>query len=579
MTSLFRCASLCLFGAAILLNGRVSASSPDVRVMSFNIRYGTARDGENEWSRRKEFLVETVRAFNPDLLGTQETLKSQRDFLAEHLPEYDHLGVGRDDGAERGEMMALFFKRDRFEKLDGGHFWLSETPDKIGSKSWDSSLPRMVTWVKLKDKQQVQAQPILYFNTHFDHMGPTARLESARLLRRQIQTLGSDCSIIVSGDFNADAESPPYKALFAAENDQPAPVIDSFRTANPDKKPEEGTFSGFKAESVKGARIDWIAVSRDWQVRMATIDRTAREGRTPSDHFPIQAVLRRNVTEVSHVRAKRVDYDAASSVVGGRYSIESHRDIPYYDGPDADARKHKLDIYVPEGVHNFPVLFFIHGGAWTSGDRKLYAPLGKVFARNGVGAVVISYRLSPGVRHPAHIEDVARAFAWTHRHISEYGGNPDQIFVAGQSAGGHLAALLSTEESYLHAHELSLKSIRGAIPISGIYEFRPNVMQYVIGPGREAADSASPLKHVTGDEPPFLILYAARDLPGCSRMAGKLLDALQNNRVESDCLEIADRNHISIIFQPMLGDSDPTVQVMLKFIARHSELKLQPRPE
>ena len=101
-------------------------------------RYGTAQDGDNQWDRRRDLLVETVRAFDPDLLGTQETLAFQRNFLAEQLPGYDHLGVGRDDGGERGEMMALFYKRDRFEKLGGGHFWLSETPDVIGSQSWDS---------------------------------------------------------------------------------------------------------------------------------------------------------------------------------------------------------------------------------------------------------------------------------------------------------------------------------------------------------------------------------------------------------------------------------------------------------
>src|SRR5690242_18659922 len=126
---------------------RADDAARDLRVMSYNIRYGTAPDGENHWDRRKDFLAETIRVFAPDLLGTQETLAAQRDLLAEKLPEYDHLGVGREDGRDQGEMAALFYKRDRFEKLGGGHFWLSETPDKPGSKSWDSALPRMVTWV------------------------------------------------------------------------------------------------------------------------------------------------------------------------------------------------------------------------------------------------------------------------------------------------------------------------------------------------------------------------------------------------------------------------------------------------
>jgi endonuclease/exonuclease/phosphatase family metal-dependent hydrolase len=267
-------------------------SARDVRVMSFNIRYGTAQDGENHWDRRKDFLVATIRAYDPDLLGTQETLALQRDFLADQLVHYDHLGVGREDGRTKGEMMALFYKRDRFEKLDGGHFWLSETPDQVGSKSWDSSLPRMVTWVKLRDRRQADAPPLVFFNTHFDHLGPTARLESARLLRQKVTTLAKDCSVIVTGDFNTDDGSPPYQALFGPADDQPSPVVDCYRRVHPDRVPDEGTFSGFQADTTRGARIDWIGASRDWQITAAAIDRTTEDGRTPSDHFPVTTILR-----------------------------------------------------------------------------------------------------------------------------------------------------------------------------------------------------------------------------------------------------------------------------------------------
>lgn len=264
----------------------------DVRVMSFNIRYGTAKDGENHWDRRKEFLIQTIQAFDPDLLGTQETVGFQRDYLARQLPEYDWLGVGRNDGRESGEMMALYFKRARFEKVAGDHFWLSETPDRAGSKSWGSSLPRMVTWVKLRDRRRADAPPILFLNTHFDHLGARARVESARLLRRQTQALGQGCGVIVTGDFNAGENSEPYRALFGQVEDQASPLVDAFRIAHPQPGPKEGTFSGFRRDAIGGARIDWIAVSRDWQVVRAEIDRTARDGRTPSDHFPVTAVLR-----------------------------------------------------------------------------------------------------------------------------------------------------------------------------------------------------------------------------------------------------------------------------------------------
>jgi endonuclease/exonuclease/phosphatase family metal-dependent hydrolase len=263
-----------------------------VRVMSYNIRYGTAGDGDNHWDKRKDFLIETIKAFDPDLLGTQETLSFQRDYLAEKLPGYAVLGVGRDDGRESGEMMALYFKLNRFDKLDGGHFWLSETPHQPGSKSWDSALPRMVTWVKLRDRRQPNAKPLVFFNTHFDHRGAQARMESARLLRRRAAEMSKTCSVIITGDFNEGEGSKPYRELFHSNDDGVSPLGDTYRIAYAGRAPNEGTFSGFKEDATEGPRIDWIAVSKDWQVVSASIDHTAREGRTPSDHFPVTAMLR-----------------------------------------------------------------------------------------------------------------------------------------------------------------------------------------------------------------------------------------------------------------------------------------------
>jgi len=265
----------------------------DIKVMSFNVRYGTAKDGENHWDKRKDFLVETIKAFGPDLLGTQETLGFQRDFLGEKLPGYGVLGVGRDDGKEKGEMMALYWRKERFEKIDGGHFWLSETLDVAGSKSWDSSLPRMATWVRLKDTLKSDAKPVLLVNTHFDHIGKVARLESAKLIRDRIMTHGKDCSVILTGDFNSGEGSEPYKALFDLRGKDESPVVDSLRVAHPKREAEEGTGTGFKAGANKGSRIDWIGVSRDCKVVAAGIDRTERNGRTPSDHFPVTAQIRR----------------------------------------------------------------------------------------------------------------------------------------------------------------------------------------------------------------------------------------------------------------------------------------------
>jgi endonuclease/exonuclease/phosphatase family metal-dependent hydrolase len=287
-----------LLGAACVLSAAltsVAADPPaagDVRVMSFNVRYGTAKDGENHWDRRKEFLADTVKAFDPDLLGTQETLAVQRDYLAERLPTHAAFGVGRNDGKESGEMMAVYWRKDRFEKLDGGHVWLSESPDKPGVKGWDAAHPRMLTWVKLKDRKVPGGKPILWLNTHLDNRGAKARVEGAKILRDRLAALGEGCSVVVTGDFNSPEGSEPYAALFGKPGDRAA-LVDTFRVAHPEKGAEEGTATGFKASATRGARIDWIGCSRDWTVRAAEIDHTSRDGRTPSDHFPVTAVLRR----------------------------------------------------------------------------------------------------------------------------------------------------------------------------------------------------------------------------------------------------------------------------------------------
>ncbi|HTK78122.1 MAG TPA: alpha/beta hydrolase [Gemmataceae bacterium] len=268
--------------------------------------------------------------------------------------------------------------------------------------------------------------------------------------------------------------------------------------------------------------------------------------------------------------------DTADVKIGGDFAVDAIPDVAYYTGAGADANKNKLDLYLPKDQKDFPVLFFVHGGAWTSGDRKLYVPLGKVLAKNGIGAVIISYRLTPQVQHPGHIEDVARAFAWTHANIGKHGGRADQIFVAGHSAGGHLAALLVTNERYLKAHDLTPKAIKGAIPMSGVYIVGGgDRMKRVFGEGPEVAESASPLRHVTGKEPPFLILYADDDFPGCDRMSEAMGKALKAAKVEAECVSIKDRGHISIMVRLATSESDPATQAILAFVAKHSDLKLR----
>jgi acetyl esterase/lipase len=256
-----------------------------------------------------------------------------------------------------------------------------------------------------------------------------------------------------------------------------------------------------------------------------------------------------------------------------RFEVESHKNIAYYDGKDADPVRHKLDLYLPKGHKGFPAVLFVHGGAWKSGDKNRYGKLGDVLCANGVGVVVTNYRLTPNVQHPAHIQDVAKAFAWTCRNIGTYGGRADQVFVMGHSAGGHLAALLATDESYLKAENLSMGSIRGAIPISGVYRIAPGRLAGAFGADPEVLKKASPLSHVNGNHPPFLILYADKDFKTCDVMSQAMFQALQEHKVEASLVEIKDRDHISII-RNIANEGDPATQTILKFIAKHTDLKL-----
>ena len=250
--------------------------------------------------------------------------------------------------------------------------------------------------------------------------------------------------------------------------------------------------------------------------------------------------------------------------------VETVKDVAYYDGDDADKNKHKLDLYLPKGKKDFPVLFFVHGGAWVSGDRNyfgIYSAIGQAFARNGIGAVVISYRLSPKVQHPDHIKDVARAFAWTHKNIGKHGGNPDAILVCGHSAGGHLVALLATDEGYLRSEGLTLKAIKGAIPMSGVYLITDNMLPAVFGKPAEGVRSPSPIKHVHEGCPPFLIVYADKDMPFCDATSTTFCKDLKNKKCTAEICEVKDRNHMSIIMR-FSKDGDPALEAALNFITK-----------
>ena len=185
-------------------------NSPRINVMTFNIRYDNPDDGAQNWHKRKENVVRMINFYDLDIIGMQEVLVSQLNYLKENLPQYIAVGVGREDGKEKGEFTPLFYRKSRFKELDHGTFWLSETPDKV-SKGWDAALERIATWVKLKDNRT--GKEFLFMNTHFDHRGQRARVESARLLKKKISELADGKQVILTGDFNLTPESEGIQTL------------------------------------------------------------------------------------------------------------------------------------------------------------------------------------------------------------------------------------------------------------------------------------------------------------------------------------------------------------------------------
>jgi len=273
------------------------------------------------------------------------------------------------------------------------------------------------------------------------------------------------------------------------------------------------------------------------------------------------------------VPAARADAPKKTPKEEKLFKVEVVKDIAYNDAKDADPDKQKLDLYLPKGQKDFPVLFFVHGGTWKSGDKKEYDRFGNLYAARGLGTVVISYRLTPKVQHPAHIQDVARAFAWTCSHIGKYGGKPDQIFCCGHSAGGHLVSLLATDESYLKAEKRSFADIKGVISISGVYTILPvGPLANAFGKDPEVCKKASPICNVSAGHPPFLILYGDADFLTLDLMAERMGKALEKARCEVVTRKMEDRNHYTIMYD-MLKAEDPTRQALLDFVKQHTQKK------
>lgn len=251
--------------------------SQTINVMSYNLRYDNPKDGVNQWSSRKEKVFSLLEKYDPDLLGVQEALNHQLKDIQAKLPQYNFIGVGRDDGKEKGEYSAIFYNKDRFEILDQNTFWLSETPEVPGSKSWDAAITRVATWAKLRDKKT--AVEFLIINTHFDHIGKEARRKSAELLKSKAAVLGKNLPVIITGDFNCVRDEPPYLAMM---DESVFPLIDPA----PEKDPP-GTFCNFGVNSQPCRAIDYIFVNQRWIPDAYTVYDDNDGKNYPSDHLPV----------------------------------------------------------------------------------------------------------------------------------------------------------------------------------------------------------------------------------------------------------------------------------------------------
>jgi acetyl esterase/lipase len=293
----------------------------------------------------------------------------------------------------------------------------------------------------------------------------------------------------------------------------------------------------------------------------------------------------------------------------GAFAVETVRDISYRDDGKADPYRHRLDLFVPKGKKDCPVVVLVHGGAWILGDNRccgLYTSVGHFLASQGIVAVLPNYRLSPHVKHPAHVQDLASAVRWTRSNIAKHGGNPERLFLAGHSAGAHLAALLATDESHLRAEGLKTSDIQGVVAVSGVYHipaqdepftlggsgprscrldqlwpprgysgpllhlplgipFMPDPYGPAFGDDPKIRAAASPLSHVRRGLPPFLILIAEHDLPTVPDMADEFQKTLQREGCAARLIKVTERNHSSVMFSA-ISREDPAARAILEFI-------------
>ena len=292
---------ICVFLLPAIIPGLCCADASgadglEMRVMTFNIRYGTANDGENHWKNRKEMVFDVFRNHPSDVVGLQEALRFQIDAIREAHPLYGEIGVAREDGYQKGEYSSVLYRTDRFCVGESGTFWLSDTPEIAGSNTWGAACVRICSWARLIDTKTGKAFYI--YNLHLDHVSQPSREKSAVLLADRIGNRSFKDPFIVTGDFNVGESNSVVKYLkgqsgvdsgAGQKNISTVPMVDTFRVLHPDIA-DVGTFNRFKGNR-QGDKIDYVFTLPTVKVLEAQILYDNIDGHYPSDHFPVMARL------------------------------------------------------------------------------------------------------------------------------------------------------------------------------------------------------------------------------------------------------------------------------------------------
>jgi endonuclease/exonuclease/phosphatase family metal-dependent hydrolase len=269
---------------AALVSPITAQDTEELKVMTWNIRLDTKDDGVNQWQFRKQGVCDEIMKQSPHVLGVQEAMNNQMVDLRNCLKGYKSLGVARDDGRKAGEFSALFYKKSELKAVRSGTFWLSETPGTAGSRGWDAACNRVVTWAEFKDKDS--GKHFMVFNTHFDHMGDTARVQSAMLINRKIAELANRLPVSVTGDFNVTSKHRAYRILTYPENEY---VLTDSRLKARVKSGPDVTWVSFDTAYTATDIIDFIFVSPEMEVSSNTIFDFRSSGKYLSDHLPVTA--------------------------------------------------------------------------------------------------------------------------------------------------------------------------------------------------------------------------------------------------------------------------------------------------